>query len=453
MKSSRIFLAYLILSAFIATLTYAQDYERKSLNVTVYNNNLGVIKDVRNINIEKGVSNIKVTDVAEKIDPTSVNIKLNGTVLEQNYQYDLVSLNKILEKYIDKEITLLNDKTVISGTLLSCGSNIVLRKKDGGLLMLPKIDDYQISVGTLPQGLITMPTLVWTVDSKSSGKQDVEMSYMTEGMGWHAEYVAVLNDKDTKMDLKSWVSINNMSGATYPNADLKLIAGDVNRVQDMPPPNVYRAKMYAEAVDAAAQQFEEKSFFEYHIYTLQRPTTLSNNETKQISLFEADNVQIKKKYIYKSGWYSSDKKVQVAVEFFNKKDNNLGVPMPKGKVRLYKSEGTTVEFIGEDQIDHTPKDENVTLKVGDAFDIKVEDIEKDQKRISDKVADHSYEITIKNKKDEDVVVEVEKYLGYNWEMLESSISFEKKNAMTVVFKVPVKKDKETKLTFKVRYSN
>jgi hypothetical protein len=272
-------------------------------------------------------------------------------------------------------------------------------------------------------------------------------------MGWHAEYVAVLNDKDTKMDLKSWVSINNMSGATYPNADLKLIAGDVNRIDDF----IIRSRsnetqIRIDGMDVANKpQFEEKSFFEYHIYTLQRPATLSNNETKQISLFEADNVQIKKKYIYKSGWYGSNKKVQVAVEFFNKKDNNLGVPMPKGKVRLYKSEGSTVEFIGEDMIDHTPKDESVTLKVGDAFDIKVEDIVLESE-LGKKVSKYTYQITLTNHKDEDVLIEVEKKLGINWEILESSVEYTKKDANTILFNIPVIKDMKTVLTFEVRYS-
>ncbi|MCL5992270.1 MAG: DUF4139 domain-containing protein [Bacteroidetes bacterium] len=401
--------------------------------------------------MKKGISNIKITDVAERIDPTSVHIKFKGTVIEQNYQYDLVSLTKILEKYIDNDITLMSDKNIIKGKLLSTG-NIVLRKEDGSLLMLPKIDDYQIAVGALPEGLITKPTLVWTLESDVSGKQDVEITYQTSGLNWHTEYVALLNDNDTKMDLKAWVSINNNTGATYKDAHLKLVAGDINRVQRYIPEAVMtKADSYGGA--EREEQFKEKSFFEYHIYNLQRPTTIADNETKQISLFDVNDIKVTKKYIYRSGNYYNNSKVAVMVEFENKKENNLGIPMPQGKARLYKSDGESVEFIGEDMIDHTPKDEKIKLKVGDAFDIVVEDVEKDYKSISDKIHEHLYEIKIKNRKTENIVVEVERYLGYNWEILESSLDYEKKDAQNIIFKVPVEKEKEKVLTFKIRYKD
>src|SRR3989339_99069 len=451
-------LTTLIFVLFLSSLVLlsAQEFERVTLNVTVYNSDLGVIKDVRKIDMKKGISNIKVTDVAERIDPTSVHIKLKGTVIEQNYQYDLVSLSKILEKYIDNEITLTSDKNVIKGKLLSTG-NIVLRKDDGSLLMLPKIDDYQVAVGALPEGLITKPTLVWTLESDASGKQDVEITYQTSGLNWHTEYVALLNENDTKMDLKAWVSINNNTGATYKEAKLKLVAGDVNRVHRYIPEAVMD-KNGGSGYDVRGEQFKENSFFEYHIYNLQRPTTIADNETKQISLFDVNGIKVIKKYIYRSGGYYNNSvethgNASVQVEFENKKDNNLGIPMPEGKARLYKSDGESVEFIGEDMIGHTPKDEMIKLKVGDAFDIVVEDVEKDYKRISDKVHEHLYEIKIKNRKTENIVVEVERYLGYNWEILESSLDYEKKDAQNIIFKVPVEKEKEKVLSFKIRYKD
>lgn len=446
-------LTTLIFVLFLSSLMIlnAQEYEHSSLNVTVYNSDLGVIKDVRKIDLKKGISHIKITDVAERIDPTSVHIKFKGTVIEQNYQYDLVSLTKILEKYIDNDITLTSDKNTIKGKLLSTG-NIVLRKEDGSLLMLPKIDDYQIAVGALPEGLITKPTLVWTLESEAAGKQDVELTYQTSGLNWHTEYVALLNENDTKMDLKAWVSINNNTGATYKDAKLKLVAGDVNRVQRYIPEAVMD-KNAGSGYDVRGEQFKEKSFFEYHIYNLQRPTTIANNETKQISLFDVNDIKVIKKYIYRSGGYYNNSKVAVMVEFENKKENNLGIPMPEGKARLYKSDGESVEFIGEDMIDHTPKDEKIKLKVGEAFDIVVEDIEQDYKRISDKVHEHLYEITIKNRKTENITVEVERYLGYNWEILESSLEYEKKDAQNIIFKVPVDKEKENVLKFKIRYKD
>jgi hypothetical protein len=454
MKASSIVILFLTL--FTASI-FSQENNHKSLFVTVYNDNLGVVRDIRNINIKKGTSTIELSDVAQQIDPTSVHIKLNGEVLEQNYQYDLVSLDKILQKYVDKNIQLVDDKGVaVQGKLLSSsGGQIVLQKKDGGLLMIPNVSKYRFSVGELPEGLITKPTLIWLVKSPSNGNQNVEVSYQTGGMKWHAEYVAVLNKDDSKLDLNSWISIDNNSGTSFKNAHLKLVAGDVNRVQNR---NIYpKTDATYFAANKSVQQFQEKAFFEYHIYNLQRPTTLANNETKQISLFEASGVKATKKYFYQSGGYyyynnsSSKGKVAVVMEFENAKDNNLGMPMPEGKVRVYKSDGESLEFVGEDMIDHTPKDEKVRLKIGDAFDITASEVQTDNKRISDKVNEQAYEITFKNHKKENVVIEVQRYLGFNWDVLSSSINYKKKDSQNIIFKVPVPKDGKTVLKLRVRY--
>ncbi len=455
MKTKRL-LSLLFLLPFLFLI--AQESNQKSVAITVYNNNLGVVKDLRTIDIASGISTIKLTDVAQHIDPTSVHIGIDGEVLEQNYQYDLVSIDKILKKYLDKNIELINEKgELLEGILLTAnGSQIVLKKKDGGLLMLPNTNKYQISVGKLPEGLITKPTLVWMVNSPKSGKQDVEVSYQTSGMNWHAEYVVVLNDDDSKLDLNSWVSVDNNSGAIFKNAKLKLIAGDVNLVKPQYNQRLYKGEVMM-AMDAApSPQFEEKSFFEYHIYNLQRPTTLRNNETKQISLFDAKNVIANKKYYYKGGYYygnNSKGKISVIIEFENDKSNNLGVPMPKGKVRVYKSDGDALEFIGEDMIDHTSKKEKLKLKIGEAFDITVKDIQTEHNKISKNAYEQEFEITIKNKKDEDIVVDVERSLGLNWKILNSSLDFEKLNAQNILFNVPVKADGKTVLKYRVRYSN
>ncbi len=444
-----------IFSLAIPSNNFAQNYNQKQLAVTVYNNNLGVIKDVREINLKSGLSKIAITDVAKLIDPTSVHIKLDGAVIEQNYQFDLVSLDKILQKYVDKNISLVSESNeLIEGKLLSSMSGqVVLERKEGGLLMIPNVNKYRFSVGSLPEGLITKPTLIWQVNSNRSGNQDVEISYQTQGMNWHAEYVAVLNKDDTKLDLNAWVSIDNKSGTTFKNAKLKLVAGDVNRVQDRN--RIYKGgrQITALAADNAAPQFEEKSFFEYHIYNLQRPTNLAQNETKQISLFEAQNINANKKFFYRSVGYNTKGKVNVIVEFKNKKDENLGVPMPKGKVRVYKSDGESIEFVGEDLIDHTPQNETIKLKIGDAFDVLVEERQVEHKKITSRVYEQTFEIKVKNRKKKKVTVEVERYLGLNWEILNSSLEYKKKNAQTITFQVPVKADDETVLTFKVRYVN
>ncbi len=443
----------LFLLAF-AIITNGND--RKSVSVTVYNQNLGVVKDIRSFDISSGISVISLTDVAQQIDPTSVLIKLDGSVLEQNYQYDLVSLDKILRKYIDKNIELISKSgEMIEGKLLSSyGLQVVIEKVDGGLLMIPNVNEYRFSVGSLPDGLKTKPTLVWKIDSNKPGKQDVEVTYQTRGMNWHAEYVALLNDDDTALDLNSWVSVQNNSGTTYDNAKLKLIAGDVNMVSERKGVFVNGLKRDMAFAAEADEQFAEKEFFEYHIYDLQRPTTIANNETKQISLFNAEDVKAEKKFFYRSGNYygSSGKgKVSVIVEFNNSKDDGLGVPMPKGKVRVYKSDGDAVEFIGEDLVDHTPRKEDIKLKIGEAFDIVVEEKQTENRKISDRVYERAWEIEFKNRKNESVVIDVEKALGFGWTVLSSSHEFEKKDAQNITFKVPVSADDETVLKLKVRF--
>jgi hypothetical protein len=454
----------LILPALLlfSTLALSQEVEQKSVAVTVYNQNIGVIKDVRSFDIKKGESEISLTDVAQFMDPTSVKIKFNGEAIEQNYQYDLASYEKIFSKYLNKPVQLVDKEgQLIDGKLISAiGSSVVLQKADGGLIMIPNTSEYKVNVAALPEGLIVQPTLIWKINSNAAGKQDVEVSYQTNGLNWTAEYVAVLNEDDTQLDLNSWVSIENNSGATYKNAKLKLVAGDVNIAKEEGVDyNARGGEVYMMAAKAAPQ-FEEKEFFEYHIYELQRPSTIANYETKQISLFEAEGIKAVKKYKYKSGGaqiyrggnYVNESKVNVEIEFKNSPDNNMGMPMPKGRVRLYKSDGKSLELIGEDRIDHTPKNGDVNLAIGNAFDITAAEKQTDHRKISDKVEENTYEITLKNSKKQDVTVEVEKNLGLNWEIMKNSLGYEKKDAYTVLFKVPVKADGETKLTFTVRYN-
>jgi len=432
---------------FISIVLFGQ--EQKSVSLTAYNNNLGVVREIRNINLQKGTAAITLTDVAELIDPTSVHIKLNANVLEQNYQYYLVSLDKVLKKYINQNIQLLSSNgELIEGKLLSSfGNQIVLQKNNGGLIMIPNVDKYTFSVNSLPEGLITKPSLIWMVESKQAGAQEAEITYQTRGINWHAEYVAVLNKDDSALDLNSWISLENQSGASYKNAKLKLVAGDVNIVQPQPRfSGIKKDFMMAEA----AHQFQEQEFFEYHIYDLQRPTTISNNETKQISLFEAAGIKASKKYLYSN--YRGNNKIAVSIEFDNSEKNNLGMPFPKGKVRVYKSDGKSTEFVGENFIDHTPKNEKIQLKIGDAFDLIGEEVQKENIRISDKVYEQVWEIKLKNRKSENVVIDVERFLGSNWEIKNSNMEYIKKDAQRIVFQAPVKTNSETIIKYTVRYN-
>lgn len=432
--------------------------------VTIYNQDLGLIKDVRELEFRKGRSIINFTEVAARIDPTSVHFRLvdpsdRVSILEQNYQYDLVSSTKILQKYVDKEIELFTKSAGSSGEvksykgkLLSYSSDNVTLQEPNGAIRIVRLDEVRdLYFPTLPEGLITKPTLVWLLDSEVSGKRNAEVSYLTSGINWHAEYVAVVDQRDQNLELAGWVSIDNRSGATYEDAKVKLIAGEVHRVMEerMPP---RMAKGYVAEMAAGAPQFEEKAFFEYHLYTLLRPATIKDNEIKQVSLFPSTGVKVNKIYTYDGARYED--KVRVELEFKNSEAAGLGMPLPQGKIRVYKEDvDKALEFVGEDKIDHTPKDEKVRVFLGNAFDIVGERQKTDFRKISDEVTDESYQIKLRNHKEEAVeVVVVEHLWSYTeWEIRESSLPYEKKDANTIEFKVQLDKDQEVLLTYMVRY--
>jgi hypothetical protein len=455
-------------------LTLAQ-----AADVTVYNQDLGLVRETRTFTLKNGVNTLSVTDVPAQVDATSVHFKsLTNpdavSVLEQNFQYDLLNQQKLLDKYVGKEIEIERPadaggkRDVLKGTLLSNNDGPILKIGDKIHLNL----NGHITLPDLPNDFRSKPTLEWKLLSKKAGPQTCELSYLTAGLGWRADYVLVANATDDKMDLNSWVTITNTSGGRYDDAKLKLVAGDVNRVASAPPaPRAMRKAMFAEAaVDQAS--FHEQSFFEYHLYTLQRPTTLANNETKQIEMASAADVPMKKLFVYDGAqnvsWlefneYSradanygtqSDKKVWVILEFKNSKDNKLGMPLPKGRVRVYKkSSDGALEFIGEDNIDHTPKDETLRIKMGNAFDVGGE-----RARTSflneKKSFQETFEIRLRNHKESDVVVRVVEHLyrWNNWKIAESSQKYTKKDAQTVEFETSVKKDGETVVTYTVKYT-
>jgi hypothetical protein len=450
----------LVGSLFLAkpALVYAE------VAVTIYNQDLGLVKDVRELEFQKGRSIIKFTEVAAQIDPTSVhfmpvNPSDQVSILEQNYQYDLVSSSKILEKYVDKEIELFTksagskgEEKSYKGVLLSYSNENVTIQEPGGAIRIIRLDEVRdLYFPTLPEGLITKPTLVWLLDSQVSGKRKAEVSYLTNGINWHAEYVAVVDQKDQNLELAGWVSIDNRSGATYEDAKVKLIAGEVHRVEEMAPMRM--GKGYALDVAQAAPQFEEKAFFEYHLYTLLRPATIKDNEIKQVSLFPSTNVKVKKIFTYDGARY--DKKVRVELEFKNAESEGMGMPLPEGKIRVYKADvDKSLEFVGEDKINHTPKDEKVRVFLGNAFDIVGERKKTDFKQISDDVTEESYQIKLRNHKEEAVeVVVVEHLYSYTqWEVKESTFPYEKKDASTIEFKLQLAKDQEVALNYTVRYN-
>jgi len=432
--------------------------EGAGVEVTVYNQNLGLVKDRREMDLSSGLNIVEFQDVASQIDPTSVHFKSitapdRCIVEEQNYEYDLVSGHKLIEKYLGEDITVEVGNKTYQGKLLSSSGGLILDMGDKGIITLGSYDNIQFP--KLPQGLRIKPTLVWHLQNEVSGSHDVEVSYLTDGINWNANYIAVIDNNDKNTDLNGWVTINNNCGATFPDATLKLVAGDIHRVT----PEA-RGGMYMEDIAYAAKaapQFEEESFFEYHLYSLQRKTDLKDKETKQISLFTSSGVPVTKEYVYDASsywWYSSSQsKVNVMIKLTNSEENGLGLPMPKGLVRVYKADSSgQLQFIGEDSIDHTPKDEIIRLYIGDAFDIAPERNVMESKQISDDTWRQEVKIELANHKDEDIVVTVKERLYCDWEITKTTHDYEKKDAWNVEFKVPVPADGEAVLEFTQIYS-
>ncbi len=441
--------------------------DQKGIAITIYNVNLGLVKDQREIGLPPGTRELRFMDVASQIIPTSVSIRSlidpeSLQVLEQNYEYDLLNPQKLLDKYVGREVKLYyknpytEREEIIRATLLSNNGGPIFKIGDEitfgypGRIIFPKV----------PDSLISKPTLVWLVQNSLSRPQNIETSYLTNGINWQADYVVILNDKDDMAELSSWVTINNKSGTTYRNAKLKLVAGDIQRVTDE---REYRDKMLRVATKEARPaepQFMGQGFFEYHIYTLQRPTTIKQNQTKQICLVTADRIPVKKELLYYGaqfyyrsphGGKISNQKVGVFIEVENKEEHNLGIPLPRGTMRVYKhdKEGS-LQFVGEDITDHTPKDEKVRVKLGDAFDVVGSRKQTDWRKIAYDTYEAGIEVSLRNHKKEDVCVKVVEPIPGDWTMLSSSHQHEKTEAFTAEFNVPVPRDGETRLKYRVR---
>jgi hypothetical protein len=393
--------------------------DQKAVAITIYNVNLGLVKDEREIGLPSGTRELRFMDVASQIIPTSVSIRSlidpeSLQVLEQNYEYDLLNPQKLLDKYVGKEVKLYyknfytEREEIVTATLLSNNGSPIFRIGDEitfgypGRIIFPKV----------PDSLISKPTLVWLVQNSLLKPQNIETSYLTNGINWQADYVVILNEEDNRADLSSWVTINNKSGTTYRNAKLKLVAGDIHRVRDE---REYKDKMLRAAMKEARPaepQFKQEEFFEYHIYTLQRPATIKQNQTKQICLVSADRIPVKKELLYygarfyyrsRNGGKISNQKVGVFIEVENKEEHNLGIPLPRGTMRVYKhdKEGS-LQFVGEDITDHTPKDEKVRVKLGDAFDVVGSRIQTDWRKIAYDTYEVGIEVSLRNHKKEDV---------------------------------------------------
>ncbi len=482
--SKRRFIALsLVLSLAVLSLTVsgpsqhvAQAQGGEEVELTVYNQNIALIKDRRTLTLEPGLNEVKFTDVAAQIDPTSVHFRsltdpIGTAVLEQNYEYDIVGSSKLLQKYVDQEISLVTeDGTEHSGTLLSGADDIILQKENGEVTVVKLDSVREFSFPRLPEGLITKPTLVWALSAAQGGDHQAEVTYLTDGLNWQANYIVVLAEDDKSLDLNGWVTLDNRSGATYRDAKLKLIAGDIHRV---PKPTVVAEMMYEEraVLSAAPPAVEEREFFEYHLYEVQRPVTVKDNQTKQIEFVTGTDIPAEKFFVYDGaqmpyrGYWgpvtepsygtTTNTKVMVMLEFKNGEEEGLGIPLPKGTVRVYKEDvdGGT-ELVGEDAIDHTPRDEEIRLYLGDAFDIVGERIQMDFRRPGDEVIEESYEITVRNHKKEDVEIRVVEHMfrWVEWEILATSHEYAKTDARTIEYRINVPADDEAVVTYTVRYT-
>ncbi len=461
-------IAWLLLVSVLATAPAAHGASlaigrgaQTDVMVTVYNGNLGLVKDVRQAQWPTGIHEIQYADVASLIDPTSVHLKSLTDpsalrILEQNYEYDLLSSDKLLEKYVGKKVRLYQtDGTYNEATLLSTAGPILeingqIHIGHHGRLVLP----------SLPDNLVAKPTLVWLLRNQAAAAQKVQASYLTRGLNWKADYVMVVDASETKSDLTGWVTIDNKSGATYTNAALKLVAGTINRAEEARVPRALEVASKAASMADASRDFKSEGFFEYHLYTLDGRTTLKDNQTKQLTLLAANGVTVQKQLIYYGaqdyyrtsyGMPMSNQKVGVYLELKNSADQRLGVPLPKGKVRVYKADASgSQQLIGEDWIEHTPKDEKVKLKMGDAFDVVGERTQKDWRKIGTNLYEVEWEISLRNHKKEDQTVTVIEPVPGDWQVLTSTHGWEKPEAHTLRFTMPVAKEGASKLVYRVR---
>lgn len=440
--------------------------DRKSVAVTVYNVDLALVRETRVLQLgSAGEGTIRFMDVPSAINPRTVHLRSPSgvvSVLEQNYEYDLLSPEKLLEKYVGKELEIVEQAEDLTtrttaATLLSTQGGPVFRVGDRVILGQPG----RIVLPSLPEDLVARPTLVWTLEVSKAGPHEIEASYLTDAMSWSADYVAVASADDSKVDLRGWVTIDNRSGAAYRDAMLKLVAGDVRRVAAREYDVARRMRREVVAMAAAPPEpFEEEAFFEYHLYTLDRQTTIKDNQTKQISLLQADGVPVEKRlvlvgepYFYRGqgGTLTQNEKARVILELVNDEASGLGMPLPKGIVRVYKKDRSGAEqFAGEDSIDHTPRDERVKLFVGEAFDLVADRTQTAWRSLSPRESESAYRLSIRNRKEEDVTVTVREPLGGDWTLLESSHDGKKLDAGTLEFEVPIAAGKEAVLTYRVR---
>ncbi len=444
--------------------------DQQSVAVTIYNENLALVKDTRRVTLEAGANRLALREVSGRMRPETASLRSLThpgalTLVEQNFDFDLLSPAKLLEKYVGRTVRVVKThpttgaESVETATVLAANGGVVLKIGDRIETGMPG----RIVYDGVPPNLRDRPTLVTELQSQRAGSQMVELSYLSGGLAWKADYVAELNATDSALDLNGWVTLTNTSGTAYPNAKLQLVAGDVNRVRDEMKLAAARVRGMA-AAEAPASQMQQESLFEYHLYTLGRPTTIADNQTKQVALLSAGGVPVVKElvlqgneYYYRSslGNIGQKMKVGVFVQFENREASRLGMPMPKGVVRVYKKDSAgNAQFVGEDAIDHTPKNEKLRLKLGEAFDVTADKKQTDFRRReagnnASYVFESGYEIVLRNAKKEPVTVVVREPVPGDWRILEESARHAKVAAGTAEWRMPVPPEGSATLRYRV----
>lgn len=444
--------------------------DQTDLNVTVYNSNIALVRDVRNLTLPAGTFRLKFMDIAATVNPATVHFRSLTDpdklgVIEQNYEYDLLEPAKLLHKYVGKEVTLVrsymdNNTTKheeIKATLLS-DNNGPVWKIGNDIVTGGFAESYRFP--EVPANLYDRPTLLMSLENSGPRKQQIEASYLATNLSWNADYVLTVARDDKNADLDGWVTVANNSGTAFHNAHLQLVAGELNRV---PGPAVAGGLVAKEAIAnrAAAPQFQQEAFSEYHLYTLGRKTSVEDKETKQISLLQGSGIPVEKVFVVNGQYYYYRSQqapgaplkdpVLVYYKFKNEEKNGLGIPLPAGNVRVYQKDSKGgILFAGEDHIDHTPKDEQVSIHIGNAFDVVAEHKQTDFKHVDTHTWEFEYEVTLRNHKDIPIVVQVNEPIGGEWEMLSSTYKYTKTAAFAAQFNVPVAKDGTSALKYRVR---
>jgi hypothetical protein len=444
--------------------------DQTELAVTVYNSNIALVRDVRTLALAAGTSDLHFMDIAATVNPATVHFRsltepARVSVLEQNYEYDLLEPEKLLRKYVGRDVTLVRlrqdqnstREEIVKARLLSFNTGPVWQIN--GEIVTGMYSDH-IRFPELPGNLYSRPTLIWTLENSGAAKHRVEASYLAGQLAWNADYVLTVARDEKIADLDGWVTLKNGSGTSFRSASLQLVAGDLNRVrQELDRMMADEAK--AAGRPAALSQMSQESFSDYHLYTLGRKTTINNAETKQVSMLDSTDFPVQKRYVVdgRAFYYRNAQHpgaplkdvVQVFYQFKNNKESGLGMPMPAGVIRVYQADSKGgVQFVGEDRIDHTPKDETLNLKIGNAFDVVCERKQVDFEKIAPNVYEVEYEVTLRNHKTSAITVEVNEPIGGTWRMLQASHKWTKTDAWAAQFTVPVTVDGTAVVKYRVR---